>query len=273
MKNIFITGASRGVGLEIAKVFAKDGANIAFVSKTTEVHPKLEGTIYTARDELLSLGANDVTAIKCNVMELDELQKAITTVGEKYGHLDLLVNNASSIYLLNTESVSEKQYSLMHGIIVQSSLFATKYALPFLEKSDNPHILQIAPKPDLKAKWFSKHTAYTLCKFSASMMVIGHASEFAKHGIAVNALWPATLLNTAAVKNLLGGDVAIARSRYPSIMADAAFHITQLDSKLYTGDFYLDEAVIKSIGGDLDKYSVVSGASLITDLYVGDNYE
>lgn len=267
-KTIFITGASRGVGLEIAKRFARDGANIAFVAKTVEPNPKLKGTIDTAKAEILAAGASDVTAIACNVRNLDELKQAIDTVGQKYGKIDVLVNNASSIYLLKTEVLTEKAYSLMHDIIVQSSLFATKYALQYLEKSSNPHILNIAPKPDLKPKWFLNHTAYTLCKFASGMMVMGHAVELAPKKIAVNGLWPATLLDTAAVQNLLGGEAAVAKARKPSIMGDAAYYIASQDSMTFTGNYFLDEELIIKSGLDLDQYSVVPGADLITDLYV-----
>ncbi|MBY0379370.1 MAG: SDR family oxidoreductase [Burkholderiales bacterium] len=267
-KTIFITGASRGVGLEIAKRFAKDGCNIAFVAKTVEAHPKLKGTIDTAKAEILAAGANDVTAIQCNVCDLEELKKAIDLVGQKYGKIDVLVNNASSIYLVKTQDLTEKSYTLMHQIIVQSSLFATKYALPYLEKSTNAHILNIAPKPDLKPKWFANHTAYTLCKFTSGMMVMGHAAELAPKKIAVNGLWPATLLDTAAVQNLLGGEAAVAKSRKPSIMADAAHYITNQDCATFTGNYFLDEELIVKSGAKLDSYSVIDGSELITDLYV-----
>ncbi|MFN8770141.1 MAG: SDR family oxidoreductase [Neisseriaceae bacterium] len=267
-KTIFITGATRGVGFEIAKRFACEGANIAFVAKTVEPNPKLKGTIDTAKAELLSAGANDVIAIPCDVRNLEDLKEAIDNVGQKYGKIDVLVNNASSIYLLKTEELTEKAYSLMHDIIVRASLFASKYALPYLQKSANPHILNIAPKPDLKPKWFVNHTAYTLCKFASGMMVMGHSAEFASKNIAVNALWPATLLDTAAVQNLLGGQAAVAKARKPSIMADAAYYIIAQDSSKSTGNYFLDEEVILKSGALLDSYSVIQGSELITDLYV-----
>lgn len=266
-KTIFITGASRGVGLEIAKRFAKDGANIAIVAKTVEEHPKLKGTLWSAADEIKQAGANEVLAIPCDVRDLDALKSAIDKCGEKFGVIDALVNNASSVHLLPTADLPEKRFDLMHEVIVRSSMFASKYALPYLTKSKNPHILNLAPKPDLKAKWFKEHTAYTICKYSSSMMVIGLSAEFEKYNIGVNALWPATLLDTAAVQNLLGGEAAIKRSRKPTIMADAAHHIINQSSKT-TGNFYLDEDVVRLMGLDLDSYSVVPGSELITDLYV-----
>jgi citronellol/citronellal dehydrogenase len=267
-KTIFITGASRGVGLEIAKRFAKDGANIAIVAKTTEPNPKLKGTIWSAVEEIKAAGANEVMAIPCDIRDLDALKAAIDSVGQKFGKIDALINNASSIYLLKTADLPEKRYDLMHGVIVKASLFAAQYALPYLEKSSNPHILNIAPKPDLKAKWFKNHTAYTLCKFSSGMMVIGLAAELADRKIAVNALWPATLLDTAAVQNLLGGEAAVRKSRKPLIMADAVHYILNQDSATFTGNHFLDEDIIKKIGNTLDQYSVIPGADLITDLYV-----
>jgi citronellol/citronellal dehydrogenase len=267
-KVVFITGASRGVGLEIAKKFASEGAIISIVAKTTEPNPKLRGTLWSARDEILAAGASEVLATPCDIRNLEQLKNAIDLTAKKYGKIDVLVNNASSIYLLKTTELPEKRYDLMHDVIVKGSLFATQFAAPYLEKSENPHILNIAPKPDLKEKWFKKHTAYTLCKFSSGMMVMGHAAELAEKNIAVNALWPATLLDTSAVENLLGGEAIIKQSRKPSIMADAAYYITSQDSKSFTGNFYLDEEIIKQTGQNLENYSVVPGSKLITDLYV-----
>ncbi len=267
-KTIFITGASRGVGLEIAKRFAREGANIAIVAKTTEPHPKLKGTLWTARDEILAAGANEVMAIPCDIRDLNALKLAIEECGKKFGKIDALINNASSVYLLKTAELPEKRYDLMHEVIVRASLFATQYALPFLQKSANPHILNIAPKPDLKPKWFKNHTAYTLCKFSSGMMVTGLSAELKEYNIAVNALWPATLLDTAAVQNLLGGEAAVQKSRKPQIMADAAYYILNKKSSEYTGNHCLDEDIIKESGANLESYSVIQGAELITDLYV-----
>ncbi len=267
-KTILITGASRGVGLAIAKRFALDEANVIILAKTTAPHPKLEGTIWSAAEEIKAAGASDVMPIPCDIRDLEELKHAITSAGDKFGKIDCLINNASSIFLLKTSELPEKRYNLMHEVIVRASLFACQYALPYLMKSDNAHILNIAPKLDLKPKWFTNHVAYTLCKFASSMMVMGLASELANDKIAVNALWPATLLNTAAVQNLLGGDAAVQKSRQPSIMADAAYYILNQDSTTFTGNHFFDEEIITKIGGNLDSYSVVAGAKLITDLYV-----
>ena len=267
-KTIFITGASRGVGLEIAKHFAREGANIAIVAKTTEPHPKLKGTLWSARDEILAAGASEVMAIPCDIRDLTALKSAIEECGNKFGKIDALINNASSVYLLKTSELPEKRYDLMHEVIVRASLFATQYALPFLKKSANPHILNIAPKPDLKPKWFKNHTAYTLCKFASGMMVTGLSAELKEFNVAVNALWPATLLDTAAVQNLLGGEAAVQKSRNPQIMADANHYMLNKKSSEYTGNHCLDEDVIRESGANLDGYSVIQGAELITDLYV-----
>ena len=266
-KTIFITGASRGVGLEIAKRYARDGANIALVAKTVEPHPKLQGTIWTAMEEIKQAGANDVLAIPCDIRDLEALKAAIVQTGDKFGKIDALINNASSIHLLKTSELPEKRFDLMHDVIVRASLFAAQYALPYLLKSENPHILNIAPKPDMQAKWFKDHVAYTLCKFGSGMMVMGLAAELAEHKIAVNALWPATLLDTAAVQNLLGGEAAVKCSRKPSIMADAAYYLLSQPST-HTGNYYLDEDIIALAGLDLASYSVTPGGKLITDLYV-----
>ncbi|MFN7094695.1 MAG: SDR family oxidoreductase, partial [Burkholderiales bacterium] len=224
-KTIFITGASRGVGLAIAKRFAQAGANVAIVSKTVEPDPRLAGTLWTAAAEIRQAGASEVLAIPCDIRDLTALKAAIDQTGQKFGKIDCLVNNASSIYLLKTAELPEKRFDLMHNVIVRASFFAAQYALPYLEQSANPHILNIAPKPDLQAKWFKDHTAYTICKFSSGMLVMGLAAELAERKIAVNALWPATLLDTAAVQNLLGGQAAVNRARKPTIMTDTAFYL------------------------------------------------
>lgn len=268
MKNVFITGGSRGVGLEIAKRFASVGANIAIVGKTTEEQTRLKGTIYSAAEEIKAAGANCVLPIQCDVQDLVKLKAAIEEAGEKFGHIDVLVNNASSIYLLNTSELPEKRFDLMHNIILRASLFSAKYALPYLRKSSNPHIISLAPKVDMQEKWFKGHTAYTLCKFSASMLVMGLAAEYKEYGIAANAIWPATLLDTAAVQNLLGGEAAVKRSRHPKIVADAVYIMANKDAKAYTGNYLLDEDVLKAENIDLAQYSVVPGSDLITDLYV-----
>lgn len=266
-KTVFITGGTRGVGLEIAKRFAKDGANVVIVGKTVDPHPKLPGTLATATEEIRAAGAKEVLAIPCDVRDLDALNLAITATGAKFGKIDVLVNNASALYLLRTIDLTPSKFNLMHEVIVRASLFAGQFALPYLQKSENPHIIHLAPKPALLAKWFKGHTAYTLCKFSSSMLVIGLASEFAEFGIAVNAIWPKTLLATAAVQNLLGGDNSINHSRHPRIVADAAYILSNKPVS-HSGNFHLDEELVNEVGGNLDDYSIISGSKLYTDLYV-----
>lgn len=266
-KTVFITGGTRGVGLEVGKRFAKEGANVVIVGKTVEPHPKLPGTLATASEEIKAAGAAEVLAIPCDVRDLDSLNLAITAAGAKFGKIDVLVNNASALYLLNTKDLTPSKFNLMHEVIVRASLFAAQFALPYLQKADSPHIVHLAPKPQLLAKWFKNHVAYTLCKFSSSMLVIGLAAEFAEYGVAVNAIWPRTLLATAAVQNLLGGDNSIKHSRHPRIVADALYWLSQKPAD-YSGNFHLDEELIIAAGGDLTRYSMVDGSKLYTDLYV-----
>ncbi len=266
-KTILITGASRGVGLAIAKKFATESHNLIILAKTVAAHEKLPGTIWTAKEEILDSGANEVMAIPCDVRNLDDLKSAINNAGEHFGKIDIVINNASSIYLEKIEKLTETHYNLMHEIIVRSSVFTIKYATPYLKKSSNPNIINIVPKPDLSEKWFTNHTVYTMCKFASSMLVMGAAAELKEHSIAVNAVWPASLLDTAAVRNLLGGMDAVNRSRSPKIMADAIHYLTS-HIKNTTGQYYLDEELINLAGLDLASYSVVPNSNLITDLYV-----
>ncbi|WP_119342838.1 SDR family oxidoreductase [Facilibium subflavum] len=265
-KVIVITGATRGVGKAIAIKAAEDGAHVVIIGKTDKPHPKLPGTVHSAADEVKAAGAKSVFPIVCDVRDLDALKKHIEQIGQHFGHIDIVVNNASALYLQSCTEVSEKAFDLMHQIIVRSSFFMSQYAYPFLKKSSVKQILNIAPKVDMKAKWFGNHTAYTLCKFASSMMVTGLANEFKADGIHVNALWPATLLNTAAVKFVLGGDQALAHTRDPRIMADAAYHIfTALN---VSGEYFLDVDLIKKMGKNPDDYATVAGNKPFIDLYV-----
>jgi citronellol/citronellal dehydrogenase len=266
---VFITGATRGVGLAIAKRYAQQGAKVAIVGKTQQPHPKLPGTLATAKAEILAAGASEVRTYACDVRDLAALQAAIDDAAQTFGVIDILVNNASALYLLDLHELTESKYNLMHDIIVRASLFAAKYARPYLNKSQAPHIIQLAPKPQLLGKWFDKHAAYTLCKFAAGMLVVGLASELAADKIAVNAVWPKTLLATAAVQNLLGGDKAIPYSRKPEVVADAIALLTAM-SEPPTGEFFLDEEILRNHHVDLSAYAMVPGNQLITDLYVED---
>jgi citronellol/citronellal dehydrogenase len=267
VQSVFITGGTRGVGLEIAKKFAASGAQVAIVGKTVTPHPKLPGTLDSAAEEIRQAGASEVLALACDVRDLEALEQAIKTAGERFGKIDLLVNNASALYLLSAQEITPSKFNLMHEVIVRGSFFATQYALPWLKKSANPRIIHLAPPIDLKPKWFAGHTAYTVCKYSSAMLVMGLAEELAKDGIAVNAVWPHTLLATAAVQNLLGGDMAVKHSRHPRIVADAVAYLVAKETS-YSGHFHLDDDILRDNGVDLAQYNCVPGSKLITDLYV-----
>ncbi len=267
-KTIFITGASRGIGKAIGLRAARDGANIVVVAKTAEPHPKLDGTVFTAAQEVLSAGGQGLACITDIRIE-EQVQAAVDKAVETFGGIDILINNASAIDLSGTMDVSMKRYDLMHHINTRGTFLVSKLCLPHLLKADNPHILNISPPLDMSPVWFSRHVAYTMAKFGMSMCVLGMAEEFRKQGVAVNALWPRTTIATAAIKNLLGGEQAMRCSRKPEIMADAAHAILVRNSRECTGNFFVDDDVLRSIGITcLDNYSVVPGALLQPDFFV-----
>ncbi|MFZ9035292.1 MAG: SDR family oxidoreductase [Francisellaceae bacterium] len=265
-KVVFVSGASRGVGKAIAIRAAKDGAHVIITGKTDKPHPKLPGTLFSAAEEIKAAGAASVTPVICDVRDLEHVEQAIKSTGDRFGRIDVLVNNASALYLQPIDMLTEKHFNLMHEVIVRASLFSVKYALPYLLKSGLKQVLNIAPKADIVGKWFANHTAYTLCKFSSSMLVTGLAEELKDSGIHINGLWPATLLNTAAVKFVLGGDEMLKHTRDPMIMADAAYEIVA--NKTVSGEFFLDALVVKSIGIDPDSYATAIGIEPYIDLYV-----
>lgn len=264
-KVVFVSGASRGVGKEIAIKAGSLGAHVIITGKTAEPHPKLPGTLFTAADEIKQAGAASVTPIVCDVRDLNALKDAIVETGEKHGVIDVLINNASVLYLRGVREIEEKTFDLMHQIIVRASFFSAKYALPYLKKSELRQVLNIAPTLSLEPKWFNNSTAYTIAKFSSSMMVTGLAHELKSDNIAVNALWPATLLNTAAVEFVLGGEQALAKTRHPNIMADAAVEV--LLNKSVTGEYFLDHNVILEMGKNPDDYNTSEQTPQI-DIYV-----
>lgn len=264
-KVVFVSGASRGVGKEIAMKAGSLGAHVFITAKTTEPHPKLPGTIYTAAEEIKTAGAASVTPIVCDVRDVAQLESAVKQAGETHGVIDILVNNASALYLLPSDSITQSKFDLMHEIIVRASLFTAQFALPYLKKSSMANIMNIAPSLSLKPKWFGNHSVYTICKFSSSMMVVGLANEFKDDGVRVNALWPATLLHTAAVEFVVGDD-ALKVTRHPRIMADAAMEV--LLNKSGTGEFYLDHNVIKDMGIDPNTYNSNDGIDPQIDIYV-----
>lgn len=255
-KTLFITGASRGIGLAIGLRAAKDGANIVIAAKTAEPHPKLSGTIYTAADEIRNAGGQALPLV-VDIRFEDQVKDAFDKAVSEFGGVDILVNNASAINLTSTEAVDMKRYDLMHGVNTRGTFLCSKYAVPHLKKANNPHVLMISPPLNMEARWFSPHVAYTMAKFGMSMCVLGMAEEFRNDHIAFNALWPRTTIATAAIQNLLGGDQMMRLSRKPEIMADAAYAIFNKPSRDLTGQFLIDDEVLKAEGvTDFKQYQV-----------------
>jgi citronellol/citronellal dehydrogenase len=267
-KTLFITGASRGIGKAIALRSARDGANVVIAAKTTEPHPKLPGTIYSAAEEVEAWGGRAL-ACAVDIRFDDQIAAAVDAAVAKFGGIDVLVNNASAISLTGTLETPMKRFDLMHQVNTRGTFACSRACLPHLRKSDNPHILNLSPPIDLRPEWFAPHAAYTIAKFGMSMCVLGMASEFRPAGIAVNALWPRTVIATAAVQNLLGGEATVRGSRTPDIVADAAYVILTRPSREHTGQFFIDEDVLRSAGtSDFSHYQVVPGADLVPDLFV-----
>jgi len=267
-KTLFITGASRGIGKAIALRAARDGANVVIAAKTTEPHPKLPGTIYTAAEEVEKAGGK---ALACVVDIRDEAQihAAVAQAVAKFGGLDVLVNNASAISLTGTLETPMKRFDLMHQINTRGTFACSQACLPHLLKAQNPHILNLSPPLNFEERWFSPHVAYTMAKFGMSLCVLGMAGEFRDRGVAVNALWPRTVIATAAVQNLLGGEATLRGSRTPDIMGDAAHAILTRPSRQCTGNYFVDDEVLRAEGvTDLSKYQSVPGAELIPDFFV-----
>ena len=266
-KTVFITGGSRGIGKAIGLRMAREGANVVIAAKTTEEHPKLPGTIYSAAAEIEAAGGKALP-IQADIRFEDQVAAAIHKAVEKFGGIDILVNNASAITLTDTPNTEMKRFDLMHQINVRGTFMTTKYALPYLKKSDHAHILVLSPPIHLDPKWLGMHLAYTISKFSMSMCVMGWAEEF-RGRIAVNALWPRTTIATAAVQNLLGGDQMIRVSRKPEIVADAAYEIFQHNASTLSGRFCIDEDILREAGvNDFTSYAVDPGSELMTDLFL-----
>ena len=270
-KVVFITGGSRGIGLEIGKRAARDGAKVVLAAKTAEPHPKLPGTIFTAAEEIIEAGGEALPLI-LDVRDEENVLKAVEETVSHFGGIDICVNNASAISLTKTPDTDMKRYDLMHQINGRGTYLVSKYCIPHLKKSSNPHILNLAPPLDMKAKWFGPHLAYTMAKFTMSMCVLGMAEELKADGIAVNGLWPRTAIATAAVKNVLGGEELMNISRKPEIMADAAYEIFIKDSKEFTGNFCIDDLVLHESGvKDFTNYADVSFDKLAPDFFVPDD--
>ncbi len=267
-KTIFITGASRGIGEAIALRAAQDGANVAIAAKTAEPHPKLPGTIYTAAKAMEEAGGKALPLV-VDIRFEDQVEAAVQQTVETFGGIDILINNASAISLTGTLSTPMKRFDLMHGVNVRGTFLSSQKCLPALLKAENPHILNLAPPLNMEPRWFGPHVAYTMAKYGMSQCVLGMAEEFKDEGVGVNALWPKTTIATAAVKNLLGGDDLINQSRTPAIMADAAHAILTREAKTCTGNFFIDEEVLRAEGvSDFSAYSVVPGADLMPDFFV-----
>ncbi|NVB77033.1 MAG: NAD(P)-dependent oxidoreductase [Kofleriaceae bacterium] len=267
-KTLFITGASRGIGLAIALRAARDGANVAIVAKTTEPHPKLEGTIFTAAKEIEAAGGKALP-IACDIRNDDQVAAAVAKTVETFGGIDICVNNASAINLTGTEQLDMKRYDLMHGINTRGTFLVSKLCIPHLKKAENPHVLNLSPPLNMETRWFAPHVAYTMAKFGMSMCVLGMAGEFKSAGIAFNALWPRTTIATAAISNLLGGQQMMKASRKPEIMGDAAYVIFNRPSRECTGNFFIDDEVLISSGKtDLSEYAVDPSQKLMPDFFV-----
>jgi citronellol/citronellal dehydrogenase len=267
-KTLFITGASRGIGKAIAVRAARDGANVVIAAKTAEAHAKLPGTIYTAADEIEKAGGRALACI-VDVRSDDQIQAAVDAAVTKFGGIDVLVNNASAIGLTGTLDTPMKRFDLMHQVNARGTFACSQACIPHLLKAANPHVLNLSPPLGMQEKWFAPHVAYTMAKFGMSMCVLGMAGEFRSQGIAFNALWPRTVIATVAVQNMLGGEATIQGSRTPEIMADAAYEIVTRPSRECTGNFFVDEDVLRAAGvTDLAKYQTVPGAELIPDYFI-----
>ena len=270
-KTLFITGASRGIGLAIALRAARDGANIAIAAKTATPHPKLEGTIYTAADEIERAGGKALP-LMVDIRDEALVQDALAKTAARFGGIDIVVNNASAISLTPVAQTDMKRFDLMHQINARGTFVVSKLAIPYLAKAANPHILMMSPPLDMKEKWFAPHTAYSMAKFGMSMVVLGLAGELRPLGIAVNALWPRTLIATAAVQNLLGGAEMMQRGRKPEIVADAAHAVFAKPSREFTGNFLIDDNFLAGNGvTDFERYRVDPAQPLAQDFFVPDD--
>jgi citronellol/citronellal dehydrogenase len=270
-KTLFITGASRGIGLAIGLRAARDGANIAIAAKTAEPHPKLPGTIYTAAEEIERAGGHALPMV-VDVRDEATVKEAIDATVARFGGLDIVVNNASAISLSPVAATDMKRYDLMQQINTRGTFVVSKWAIPHLQKAANPHILMISPPLDMKEKWFAPHTGYTIAKFGMSLVVLGLAGELRGKGIAVNALWPRTVIATAAVNNLLGGESLMRASRKPEIMADATYLVFSKPAREFTGNFLIDDTFLAENGiADFDHYRTDPTQKLAADFFVPDD--
>jgi len=268
---LFITGASRGIGLAIALRAARDGANIAVAAKTDTPHPKLPGTIFTAAEEIAKAGGNALPLV-VDVRDEAQVKAAIAQTVATFGGIDIVVNNASAIQRTPVVDTDMRRFDLMHQVNVRGTFMVSKYAIPHLEKARNPHILMNSPPLELREKWFAGSTAYSIAKYGMSLVVLGLAGELREKGIAVNALWPRTTIATSAIKNLLGGDRVMQMSRTPEIMADAAYLVFQQPAKSFSGNFLIDDTFLATQGiTDFERYRVNPDAPLAPTFFVPDD--
>lgn len=267
-KTVFITGGSRGIGRAIALKLASEGANIVIAAKSTEEDPRLGGTIFSVAEEIKANGGNALP-VKCDIRFEDQIETAIQQCVETFGGIDILINNASAINLSNVEQLSAKHFDLMQDVNVRGTYMVCKICLPHLKKSSNAHIVTLSPPPNMHKKWFGAHVAYTISKYNMSMIAMGLSEEWKKYKIASNTLWPVTTIDTAAVRNLLGGEALAKMSRTPEILADAVNIIVNRSAETCTGNHFLDEDIFKEEGiEDLQHYSVVPDATLFRDLFL-----
>jgi citronellol/citronellal dehydrogenase len=267
-RTILMSGGSRGIGLAIALRAARDGANVALIAKTAEPHPRLEGTIHTAAEEIEAAGGQALPIVG-DIRDAELVERAAAEAAERFGGIDVVVNNASAISLAGTDKLSVSRYDLMQQINGRGTFVLTKAALPFLERSHNAHILTLSPPLNLAPRWLGPHIGYTVSKYTMTLLTLGWAAELAERGVAANCLWPRTLIATAAVQNLLGGDEAMGRSRTPEIVADAAHAILTRTSRETTGNCFIDDEVLAAEGVvDLDRYVARPGGELELDLFL-----
>jgi citronellol/citronellal dehydrogenase len=268
-KTVLVSGGSRGIGLAIVKKLAQNGANIVIAAKTISPHQKLPGTIYTAAKEIEELGAKCLP-IQCDIRFEEQVSNAVDLSVKEFGGIDICINNASAISPISTATLDMKRYDLMQDINTRGTFLMTKTCLPYLKKSEHAHILTLSPPLDLNDKWFAPHVAYTISKMGMSMLTLGHAKEFQKFSIGVNSLWPLTAIDTAAVRNILGGESIAQKSRSSEIMADAAYEILSKNPKDCTGNFFIDEVLLRELGKkDFSQYSS-SSEELLRDFFIPD---
>ncbi|HSC60069.1 MAG TPA: NAD(P)-dependent oxidoreductase [Rhizomicrobium sp.] len=270
-KTLFISGASRGIGLAIAVRAARDGANVAIAAKTAEPNPKLPGTIYTAAKEIEDAGGKALPIV-CDIRFEEQVQAAVDQTAAKFGGIDICVNNASAISLTGTLQTDMKRYDLMNGINARGTYLVSRTCIPYLKKAANPHVLNLSPPLDMNPKWFAGHTAYSMAKYGMSMCVLGMAAEFADEGIAFNALWPRTGIATAAIRNALAGDEGMKHCRTVDILSDAAYIVFNKKAKEFTGNFLIDDTFLAANGvTDFDQYRVDPTKDLMPDFFVPDS--